>query len=161
MRIRLAKTEDSPRIAEVHVTSWRETYPGIVPQTYLDTLDIEEKQNFWERALVNGTQLYVAESQRGIVGIASGGAYRGDAPDIKGELYLIYLLAEAKRQGIGRALFNAVKQQMMPTHHPFCAYVLADNPACYFYRAMGGEIIGDHIEDIGGKPLKEFQFLFR
>ena len=36
--VRAATVRDADDIAIVHVTSWRETYPGIVPQSVLDDL---------------------------------------------------------------------------------------------------------------------------
>jgi hypothetical protein len=42
VEIRLATVEDARGIAEAHVASWRATYPGIVPQHYIDSLKVEE-----------------------------------------------------------------------------------------------------------------------
>lgn len=37
--VRSARVEDAGAIARVNVDTWRTTYPGIVPQDYLDALD--------------------------------------------------------------------------------------------------------------------------
>ena len=38
MNVRPARPEDARRIAEIHVETWRATYPGVVPQEVLDEL---------------------------------------------------------------------------------------------------------------------------
>jgi hypothetical protein len=34
----------------------------------------------------------------------------------------------------------------------------ADNSACRFYQRMGGQLIGEKMEEIGGKSLKELAY---
>jgi hypothetical protein len=41
--IRRAEPRDAAGIAHVHVASWRTTYRGIVPDSYLDALDEPER----------------------------------------------------------------------------------------------------------------------
>ncbi len=41
MRIREARLEDASAIARVHIDAWRETYQGIIPDTYLAQLSYE------------------------------------------------------------------------------------------------------------------------
>ncbi len=38
--IRPGKSSDAEAIAKVHVIAWRETYAGIVPNDYLDSLSV-------------------------------------------------------------------------------------------------------------------------
>lgn len=44
MLTRKAALEDAPGIANVHVDSWRSTYKGIVPDTYLASLSYENQE---------------------------------------------------------------------------------------------------------------------
>jgi hypothetical protein len=44
MVIRKADIKDIPGIAKVHVDSWRTTYKGIVPETFLDSLSYESRE---------------------------------------------------------------------------------------------------------------------
>ena len=48
MKIRPAVLQDAPSIAHVHVASWRATYPGIVPQSFLDSLDELQFTERWQ-----------------------------------------------------------------------------------------------------------------
>ena len=47
MNIRPARLEDVTAIARVHIDTWRTTFTGIVPQTYLDQLTYEESEEIW------------------------------------------------------------------------------------------------------------------
>ena len=50
--IRAAVPADAEHIGRVHVQVWRETYPGIVPQTILDTMSVEARAALDTRAVV-------------------------------------------------------------------------------------------------------------
>ena len=78
MTIRDAKPEDALAIAEVHIASWRTTYPGIMPQEHLDALSLTEYEQLWWGRLrfagLNQPLVSVAEtSNKQIVGFVSGG----------------------------------------------------------------------------------------
>lgn len=113
MNIRPARIEDAHAIACVHVSSWQAAYPGLLPQDYLDGLDVSERRGFWERVLGAkappraGT--LVAELDRDIVGFANLGPTRDDDEDAAtvGEISAIYVLPGAWRQGAGRELMTA------------------------------------------------------
>ena len=158
-KVRPATIVDAPAIARVHVDSWRTTYKGIVPQHILDELKYEEREQLWRRALSPGSRsfVYVAEDESGqVVGFASGGPAREDAPNHAGELYAIYLLQEHQGKGIGRRLFEAVVQELVNRGlNSMAIWVLADNPACGFYEAMGGRKVYERQEEVRGVVLDE------
>ncbi|HYP20288.1 MAG TPA: GNAT family N-acetyltransferase [Chloroflexia bacterium] len=142
MTIREATIEDVPAIARVHVDSWRTTYKGIVPQRILDQLTYEGREELWRRVLSpdNSSFVYVAEEDGQVVGFACGGPAREDeAPNHAGQLYSIYILQEHQGRGIGRRLFEAVVRELARMGlHSMALWVIADNPACGFYEALGG-----------------------
>lgn len=49
MNFREANIGDAPGIAKVHVDSWRSTYKGIIPQSFLDGLSYEQRTKLWEK----------------------------------------------------------------------------------------------------------------
>ncbi|BDP43188.1 hypothetical protein DAETH_31570 [Deinococcus aetherius] len=57
--VRPATPADAPGIAHVHVTSWRETYPGRMPEDFLaratGEVARERREGFWTRHLNAGT----------------------------------------------------------------------------------------------------------
>lgn len=158
MQIRQAVLNDAQAIATVHVTSWRETYAGIIPASYLDRLDIAERKQIWTTAVERGQSVLVAVVDDKVVGFANGGRNRDKDTPYAGELYAIYLLKDFQKRGIGKQLFDGVVAQLTSENClPFVTWVLADNPTLGFYQHTGGKIVAEQIEDFDGCKLKEFQ----
>jgi ribosomal protein S18 acetylase RimI-like enzyme len=111
--IRLARPEDAPGLAEVHVRSWQETYAGLVPDSYLRSLEekMERLSGVWRQVaetLNDRSTLLVAEVGERIVGFVQ--VAPTSEPDLNtekvGELRVIYLRAEFWGRGIGKALHD-------------------------------------------------------
>ena len=163
MLLRDAGPHDAAGIACVHVESWRTTYRGIVPDTFLDALSYEQREQVWSGMLTEsaaGTFALVAEGERGaIVGFASAGPERGGDPIFRGELYAIYLLASHQRQGIGRRLFQAVVSRLANRGLPsLLIWVLADNPSRAFYERLGGKLVRSQPIEIEGEAFQEVAY---
>lgn len=161
--IRLATENDAADIARVQVDSWHTTYQGLISEEYLHSLTYERHYIRWKRTLgqQNGsTFTYVALNSQGqIVGFASGGPEREGKAVYRGELYAIYLLASAQRQGIGRQLLLATAHHLAQQGIPsMLVWVLAGNPAQHFYEAMGGKYIRMKMEAVGGEMRKELAY---
>jgi GNAT superfamily N-acetyltransferase len=161
VEIRLATVEDADVIARTHVASWRATYPGIVPQVYLDSLSVEERAERWRSALIasTGMKIYVAECSEMICGFASGGPARAEITGFSGELYAIYLNPDVQRRGIGSQLFWAIVEDLHSSgHRGMYVWVLKDNPSRGFYERMGGSLLTAAEIEIGGKTLTEVSY---
>lgn len=104
--------------------------------------------------------ILVAENDLGeIVGFAAGSAQLDDDPIYPGRVHAIYLLQSAQRKGLGRALFTALITKLAA--HGMTSFrleVVAENPARNFYEAMGGKVIGEKSEEIGGVPIQEIVY---
>lgn len=79
--VRRASVDDAAAIAKVHIQSWKETYPGIIPQDIIDAMSLDGKTNDWSVNLLEGPPhhrfTFVAEnSENKVIGFASGGALR-------------------------------------------------------------------------------------
>ena len=160
MLIRKAKLEDAAGIAKVHVDSWRTTYKGIVPDSFLEKLSYEEREQIWKRG-IEANQVYIAEDEEGrIVGFASGGQERtGKYEAYKGELYAIYLLEGQQGKGIGRNIFKAVVDDLKEKKlDSMLIWALEENPACLFYEKLGGKKIDTAEIEIDGKKLGEIAY---
>jgi GNAT superfamily N-acetyltransferase len=158
MVVRKARISDAEAIAKVHVQSWRETYPGIVSEEYLKRLSVKDREAAWSKNLEDQSERFnfVAENTSvGVVGFSSGGPLRGEAQSFApalpenakaaydGEFYAIYLLKAFQKSGSGRALFEAVVKELKQRgFKSMLVWVLKDNPACAFYEAMGGRLLG-------------------
>jgi GNAT superfamily N-acetyltransferase len=116
IRIRPGAPEDARAIAEVHVASWRDAYRGLLPDEYLDTLSVEEREArrlVWFADPEPGSGVLVAEEGGRIVGFASFGPSRDDdASDGVGEVPAIYVDPGAVGAGIGRELFAAATRAL-------------------------------------------------
>src|SRR5882724_5627557 len=107
--VRPATLDDASEIARVHVASWRSTYRGMLPDDFLASLSEGHYTERWTRVISEGTsRVHVVDEPGGIVGFASGGRERAGEGTFAGELYAIYVLDSAQRQGHGRELVRAV-----------------------------------------------------
>lgn len=160
MIIRQATEVDVEGIAKVHVASWRTTYEGIVPASFLEGLTVESRAEIWQKG-VHAHHVFIAESdQKEIIGFAVGGKERtGNYPAYLGELYAIYLLESFQGKGLGRKLFQAVVRDLKKQNYSsMLIWALAKNPACQFYEKFGGVPIDEAEIDIGGEMFKAIAF---
>ena len=159
--IRRAVPDDALGIAEVHVASWRTTYPGIVDQAYIDTLSVAERAGAWTRRLSDASDaapdVLVATAADGrVVGFISGGAIREPFPGFDAELHAIYLLDSVQRAGVGRRLVREWAVLALGRGlHAAVVRVLAANPARFFYERLGAEHLLDAHHLIAGKQYPE------
>ncbi|MDQ8738709.1 GNAT family N-acetyltransferase [Paenibacillus sp. LHD-38] len=160
MKIREAHIEDAEKIAIVHVDSWKTTYKDIISESHLSNLSVENRMKSWLWTFENlnvHEKIFVAEDRAGkIVGFSSGGRSRNDEFKHDGELYAIYLLKDYQRLGLGKMLFNSVVESLKDNgYSSMMLWVLKDNPSLEFYKAQGGQIIGQKGITIGGNNLVE------
>jgi L-amino acid N-acyltransferase YncA len=161
--IRPARYADAPAIARVHVESWRETYAGLIPQHYLDTLDVATRSERWVRRIADkrSTHVFVAECEGRVVGFASGGPPQQPELGFDGELFTLYLLRSHQGRGLGRSLFESVAATLRGEgrREMYC-WVLRGNDTEAFYRHLGGERRQSKTVELGA-PLVEDLFLWR
>lgn len=156
--IRQATEKDAADIATVHVTSWKETYTGLLPADYIASFDYDKRLQLWESILKKDHHVFIYEIDRQVVGFVAGGKIREEKPSYTGEIYSLYLLKKYHHCGIGRKLFEHIRQTLSSNFlHPFTAWVLASNPALIFYQKTGGEIIDQRFEKIGALEVKDLQ----
>ena len=160
MEIRLARPDDVPQIARVHVDSWRTTYRDVLPKSYLSDLSYDARETMWQGAFgaESTTFLVVAEEEGEIAGFAAGGAARRDTPEAKaygGELYAVYMSEPFQRRGLGRRLVAAVAEELVSRDYSdMITWVLEDNAACRFYERIGGELLGSKTVEIADMSLR-------
>lgn len=164
MQIRPARLEDAGGIAQVHVDSWRTTYRGLIPDAYLDGLSYYSREQERRRILQaqqegrsQSSTIVVSENETGrIVGFVNGGRDRTGISGYAGELYAIYLLEEFQGMGLGQRLTRALAAELV--RHGITSMtvvVLAENPARYFYEALGARFLREQEDEIGGRRLTE------
>ena len=161
--IRTADSSDAAAIASVQVASWRTTYRGIVPDAFLDSMNVEARTPRWQELLASQeADFFVAEDEAGIFGFVTGGKIRQPIEGYDAELYAMYLLQERQGQGAGRALFRSLAGALLSQNFSsMVVWVLARNPAVGFYRRMGGIQVAAQKIEIGGVELDELAFGWR
>jgi ribosomal protein S18 acetylase RimI-like enzyme len=150
---RQALVTDAAGIAAVHVQSWRETYPGMLPDDYLAEMDVRLYEERWLRTLqdpYHRSTVFVVEEAGGVVGFASCGRERDGDDRYDGELYAIYLLTAAQGRGYGRALVEVTADALaMRAMTSMVVWVLRDNAAARgFYERLGGVYLRERPLDL-------------
>ncbi len=151
MTIRPAIPADAPAISRIHVTSWRETYAGLMPDDFLERMTGEDmrqqREENWQRTISQELETVLVAEQDGIiVAFASAGAAR-DHPGYEAELMTLYALKSVQGQGLGRALFGELVQTLRADGTQNLAlWVLDANPTRGWYLRQGGHEAGEKTE---------------
>ena len=155
--IRTASVTDARDLASMHVASWRETYPGMLPEAMLSSLSVDRRAAMWEQtmrepATSGGSVVYLAEVEDKIVGFGSCCLQRTHTLREKGydgEISAIYVLRDFQRRAIGsRLLFSMASDLSKRGLGAVSLWVLRDNaPARRFYERYGGQVIAEK-EDV-------------
>jgi ribosomal protein S18 acetylase RimI-like enzyme len=109
------------------------------------------------RRRARGEAVMVARDRRhGIVGVGSCGRAKGVGLPHEGEVFTLYVLQDFQDHGIGKQLLGALFQRLRGAEMSSAViWVLADNPARFFYEAMGGKRVAERRERLWGTTLPE------
>ena len=163
IKYRQANIADIPSVAKVHVQSWRESFKGIVPQSYLDKMSEEKRKLAFEKAFtIKGYKMFVAEDPKhGIVGFADCGESRYNKL-VEGELYAIYLLKDFQRKGIGKLLFSLVIRGLVANGKNSISLVcLEKSPYKYFYEKLNGKLHQKDVTLIEGLEFVTLTYIWK
>jgi 3-deoxy-manno-octulosonate cytidylyltransferase (CMP-KDO synthetase) len=149
--IRPVTREDLPKVAEVHVESWRRSFAGIAPERFLNEMSVEKRlKAYSERECGEFYGMLVAEHpEEGIVGFGDFGS-----PKLPGgfdaQIYSFYFLPEFQRKGLGERLFRRCVERISRVgNRSLCLDSLEVSPYRAFYDKMGGKIVGQDGHDLG------------
>ena len=147
LKIREARPADAEAIARVQVETWHATFRGVLPEDFLDGINVGVRRPRWDEELSDPERapfVFVAETGAGrVVGFASCGPERGGDAEFDGELYAVYILEAFQRAGLGRALTLAVVERLAASGFgSMLVWALEVNDAGRrFYEKLGGRLV--------------------
>ena len=153
---------DAAALGQVHVTSWRESYSGLLPQIALDRMSAAVHARRFRRELMvaqKGQVTLIAEGPHGAIGYAAGALLGGGGHDrgADAEVFTLYVLREAQGVGVGRALLKSTARVLRAEGaKSLMLFVLTRNePARRFYERLGGEAYAEVATQGWGPGLTE------
>ncbi|HYD35150.1 MAG TPA: GNAT family N-acetyltransferase [Vitreimonas sp.] len=164
--VRNATSADALAIAQIHVKTWQCTYRGQVPDSFLDSMSVQQRKEDWQKALDNPAKdIYalVAEVDSKIVGWCTGGVNRDEDVDKDtGELHGIYIDPEYIAKGVGTALMEYLLQLLRKDGYKKATlWVLDTNQQTReFYEKKGWRVEGrTKVEPRDGFSLNEVRYI--
>jgi GNAT superfamily N-acetyltransferase len=129
-------------LALVQVRAWQAAYTGLMPQAYLDGLDVAERAGAWRQRLVErreDARTLVATVERQVAAFTAFGSARDPESGDGGELYALNVHPDHWREGVGSALLSASHAGLAELgHHRTVLWVVAGNVrARRFYERHG------------------------
>ena len=145
IKIEPMTANDSKSVAEIHTQSWQFAYKGIIPQEFLDAIDVKKREENWARGLIEDPgliRLVAKDNNDSIIGFVCGLHNRDKALKIDSELWAIYVYPDQIRRGIGKLLFNTYVNELRNMgFSTMNVWVLEKNSiARGFYERMGGTL---------------------
>ncbi|WP_293381828.1 GNAT family N-acetyltransferase [Phenylobacterium sp.] len=133
---------DAEDLARVHVTSWRETYRGLLPDAFLARMSEPGFARRFRRTLMapEGGVTLAAADRYGLVGYAQGGPSRRNLAG-EAEIATLYVLRAAQGHGLGKQLMTETARALAARGATsLMISVLRDNiRARGFYEHLGGQ----------------------
>jgi ribosomal protein S18 acetylase RimI-like enzyme len=167
--IRPASIADAADLAAMHVASWLETYPGLLPPSMLASLSFDKRFAMWKQVIGDtppsgsSTKVYIAEIDSKIVGFGSCVSQRTQTlkdSGYDGEISAIYVLKEFQRRALGRRLLCAMASDLSARGFTAVSlWVLRDNaPARRFYERYGAQVVAEREEARPDGALSEVAY---
>ncbi len=139
--IRTATTDDARPVAALQIASWRAAYRLDLPETYLQSLDLEARSGRWRDLIARPEiEVLLAEDPDGLVGFAAFGPARDSDLDPAGtaQLYNLHVDPTRWRRGTGSDLWNAMIERLGGRWAELALWVLPTNRrARAFYERRG------------------------
>lgn len=170
LAVRPAVAADAPAIGRVYVETWRTTYAGMVPDRVLVGMSEARQSARWAQWFARPGADFALVAQDpavGLIGFASCGPLRARPPagtgaGRTGEVFTLYVLPDFQGRGVGRRLLTASFQGLVDRRYEAAlVWVLAANPARFFYEALGGRRVAEQEERLWGTRLPEYAYLWR
>lgn len=163
LTLRPAQSRDARGVAAVHVGSWQAAYRGLVPEKFLDALDVDERANSYRFGTrgPDETVVWIVAQGENVVGFIAVGRCRDDDHVGAGEVWALYVAPSNWRSGIGSRLL--AKGEELLVHRGFAdatIWVIERNTrARRFYEIAGWRCDGRvQTIEVGGRDITEVRY---
>lgn len=155
--LRLARPGDADQIADIHVSSWRVTYRGMLPDSYLDQMSRRLLAGRWRRRVgaQSNERVLVAERGEVIAGFATLAPAISE-PGFAGEVSMLYVRPELEGSGVGTQLLDTAFDRLaaVPLYWAIVWVLEANTRAIEFYRRRGLRLDGGRrVDRLGGRAV--------
>lgn len=162
--IRNVEKNDLWSVSDIAVNGWKSAYRGIIDDSFLDSLKIEDNYNKRLKDYKENSFI-VAEINKEVVGFCrytANNIFSKKLKEIDCELCAIYVKPDLKRMGIGSSLFKYVIQdQKKNNNKTMILWCLKENyNSRNFYEKMGGILFGENEIEKGGKKYTEVGYKY-
>ena len=161
--LRRATGADAAAVAAMHVQAWQTAYRGIVPDAFLDGLDVGARASRYafDRSGPGDPETWIAVEGDDVVGMVSVSPSRDDDLPGLGEVQALYVAPDRWRSGAGSALMARAERLLTDAGFTEALlWVLEDNArGRRFYEVAGWEVDGRvKTVEIGGRELGEVRY---
>ncbi|WP_159739928.1 GNAT family N-acetyltransferase [Vibrio atypicus] len=140
INLRKAAQTDAREIAQIHVSSWKSAFDGLMPADYINGFTVSSRVDEWHKTIRNNTEtVVVAERDDKVVGFMSYFVSPESAEVI--ELSKLYLCPSVYGQRLGSSFLTHLEQESQALGTKTIElYVLDNNEAAIqFYSKHGFE----------------------
>ena len=152
--IRDGVKEDAGKIARLKIDNWRKTYSKIFPEDFLNNLDLTKEKEKYLNNLKNKNVIIYEKAEEPIAYCYYG--ENAKFKDYEGEVFALYVENNCQEHGVGTKLLKyAIKDLAKKSKKIFLWCAKKNTRAISFYKKNGFKIIGEEIENIGGKNVEK------
>ena len=146
--------EDCEKIAVLKIDNWRKTYSKIFPEDFLNNLNLDKEKEKYLNNLKNKNVIIYEKEKEPIAYCYYG--ENAKYKDYQGEVFALYVKNNCQERGIGTKLLQyAIKDLANKSKKIFLWCAKENTRAISFYQKNGFKIIGEEIENIGGKNVEK------
>ena len=161
--LRRATSADAAAVAAMHIRAWQVAYRGIIPDRFLDGLDVGARAGRYSFDLAGPADptTWIAADGNDVVGMLTFCPSRDEDLPGLGEVQALYVAPEQWRSGAGSALMDKAERLLIEAGFTEAAlWVLEDNArGRRFYEATGWNADGrTKTVEIGGRELVEVRY---
>ena len=161
MEIRkVVANDDYFAIGNIYAKSWKDTYKGILPDKYLDSLSART----WEEILKNNryTSFVILEEEK-YIGTSMVSPARDEKMKGFGEIISFYLKPEYFGKGYAKPLLDFVIKNLLQSHNQMYLWVLEQNERAQRFYIKNGFIATKDtmISEIAGQRLTELRYVLK